>query len=134
MLYEKGEFYDKAASVYIKTKNWTKVGDLLPNLSSPKIYAQYAKAREVDGKYQDAASAYEKAKDFDNVIRIQLDHLKNPEAAVAVVKQTGSVEGAKMVARFFQVMVVVVLRSSSSFSNKESCYDVSISYDALWGI
>jgi len=102
MLYEKGEFYDKAASVYIKTKNWSKVGELLPNLTSPKIYAQYAKAREVDGKYQDAASAYEKAKDFDNVIRIQLDHLKNPEAAVAVVKQTGSVEGAKMVARFFQ--------------------------------
>lgn len=102
MLYEKGLYYDKAASVYIKTKNWTKVGELLPNLTSPKIYAQYAKAREVDGKYQDAASAYEKAKDFDNVIRIQLDHLKNPEEAVAVVKQTGSVEGAKMVARFFQ--------------------------------
>ena len=52
MLYEKGEFYDKAASVYIKTKNWAKVGELLPNLTSPKIYAQYAKAREVDGKYQ----------------------------------------------------------------------------------
>ena len=53
--------------------------------------------------HQDAASAYEKAKDYDSVIRIQLDHLKNPEAAVAVVKQTGSVDGAKMVARFFQV-------------------------------
>ncbi|XP_040191059.1 WD repeat-containing protein 19 [Rana temporaria] len=100
-LYEKGQYYDKAASVYIRCKNWAKVGELLPNVTSPKIHLQYAKAKEADGKYKDAALAYENAKDWDNVIRIYLDHLNNPEKAVTIVKETQSLEGAKMVARFF---------------------------------
>lgn len=33
-------------------------------------------------------------------VRINLDHLQNPEEAVRIVKETHSVEGAKMVARF----------------------------------
>ncbi|XP_071786835.1 WD repeat-containing protein 19-like isoform X1 [Asterias amurensis] len=101
-LYEKGQYYDKAASVYIRSKNWAKVGELLPNVTSPKIHIQYAKAKEADGRHKDAALAYENAKDWDNVIRIQLDFLRNPEEAVRIVRDTGSVEGAKMVARFFQ--------------------------------
>nr|XP_054756020.1 WD repeat-containing protein 19-like isoform X1 [Lytechinus pictus] len=101
-LYERGGYPDKAASVYIRCKNWAKVGELLPQITSPKIHSQYAKAKEADGKYKDAASAYRNAKDWDNVIRIQLDYLKNPEEAVRVVKESGSVEGAKMVAKFFQ--------------------------------
>ncbi|XP_053314341.1 WD repeat-containing protein 19 [Spea bombifrons] len=100
-LYEKGQYYDKAASVYIRCKNWAKVGELLPNVSSPKIHLQYAKAKEADGRYKEAVLAYETAKDWDNVIRIYLDHLNNPEKAVGIVKETQSLEGAKMVARFF---------------------------------
>lgn len=100
-LYEKGQYYDKAASVYIRCKNWAKVGELLPNVTSPKIHLQYAKAKEADGKYKEAALAYENARDWDNVIRIYLDHLNNPEKAVGIVKETQSLEGAKMVARFF---------------------------------
>ncbi|CAN9510421.1 unnamed protein product [Ophioblennius macclurei] len=100
-LYEKGQYYDKAASVYIRCKNWAKVGELLPNVSSPKIHLQYAKAKEADGKYKDAAQAYESAKDWDNVIRVLLDHLNNPEDAVHIVRETQSIDGAKMVARFF---------------------------------
>ncbi|MFT7807501.1 WD repeat-containing protein 19 [Arapaima gigas] len=100
-LYEKGQYYDKAASVYIRCKNWAKVGELLPHVTSPKIHLQYAKAKEADGRYKEAATAYANAKDWDNVIRIQLDHLNNPEEAVRVVRQTQSIDGAKMVARFF---------------------------------
>ncbi|XP_019956067.1 WD repeat-containing protein 19 isoform X1 [Paralichthys olivaceus] len=100
-LYEKGQYYDKAASVYIRCKNWAKVGELLPHVSSPKIHLQYAKAKEADGKYKDAAQAYESAKDWDNVIRVLLDHLNNPEDAVRIVRETQSIDGAKMVARFF---------------------------------
>lgn len=47
----------------------SKVGDLLPQVSSPKIHSQYAKAKELDGKYKEAAAAYTSAKDWDNVIR-----------------------------------------------------------------
>ncbi|XP_056135515.1 WD repeat-containing protein 19 [Lampris incognitus] len=100
-LYEKGQYYDKAASVYIRSKNWAKVGELLPHVSSPKIHLQYAKAKEMDGKYKEAAQAYESARDWDNVIRVLLDHLNNPEDAVRIVRETQSIDGAKMVARFF---------------------------------
>uniref|UniRef100_A0A3Q3ED04 WD repeat-containing protein 19 n=1 Tax=Kryptolebias marmoratus TaxID=37003 RepID=A0A3Q3ED04_KRYMA len=100
-LYEKGQYYDKAALVYIRCKNWAKVRELLPNVSSSKIYLQYAKAKEADGKYKDAAQAYESAKDWDNAIRVLLDHLNNPEDAVRIARETRSIDGAKMVARFF---------------------------------
>uniref|UniRef100_A0A3P8UWS2 WD repeat-containing protein 19 n=1 Tax=Cynoglossus semilaevis TaxID=244447 RepID=A0A3P8UWS2_CYNSE len=100
-LYEKGQYYDKAASVYIRCKNWAKVGELLPHVSSPKIHLQYAKAKEADGKYKDAAQAFESAKDWENMIRVLLDHLNNPEEAVRIVRETQSIDGAKMVARFF---------------------------------
>ena len=36
------------------------------------------------------------------LIRIQLNQLKSPEQAVKIVRETQSVEGAKMVARFFE--------------------------------
>ncbi|KAK3532252.1 hypothetical protein QTP86_011841 [Hemibagrus guttatus] len=100
-LYEKGQYYDKAASVYIRCKNWAKVGELLPHVNSPKIHLQYAKAKEADGKYKEAVLAYESARDWDNVIRILLEHLNNPEEAVRIVRETQSIDGAKMVARFF---------------------------------
>ncbi|XP_020847251.1 WD repeat-containing protein 19 isoform X2 [Phascolarctos cinereus] len=100
-LYEKGQYYDKAASVYIRCKNWAKVGELLPNVSSPKIHLQYAKAKEADGRYKEAVLAYENAKQWNSVIRIYLDHLNNPEKAVRIVRETRSLDGAKMVARFF---------------------------------
>ncbi|XP_073198367.1 WD repeat-containing protein 19 isoform X2 [Lepidochelys kempii] len=100
-LYEKGQYHDKAASVYIRCKNWAKVGELLPCVSSPKIHLQYAKAKEADGRYKEAVVAYENAKQWDNVIRLYLDHLNNPEKAVSIVRETQSLDGAKMVARFF---------------------------------
>ena len=105
-LYERGEAWDKAAQVYIKCKNWSKVGELLNSpkslITSPKIHSQYAKAKEADGYYKEAFNAYMNAKEYENAIRIQLDHLKNPEHAVKIVRETQSIEGAKMVASFFQ--------------------------------
>ncbi len=44
--------------------------------------------------------AYESARDWDSVIRILLEHLNNPEEAVRIVRETQSIEGAKMVARW----------------------------------
>ncbi|CAF94207.1 unnamed protein product, partial [Tetraodon nigroviridis] len=100
-LYEKGQYYDKAASVYIRSKNWLKVGELLPHISSPKMHLQYAKAMQADSRYAEALKAYRSARDWDNAIRVLLEHLNNPEEAVRIVRETQSVEGAKMVARFF---------------------------------
>lgn len=58
-----------------------------------------SKAKEADGEYQDAVKAYEMARDMDSVVRLNLEHLNNPEEAVHVVQETKSIEGAKMVAR-----------------------------------
>ncbi|CAG0902490.1 unnamed protein product, partial [Darwinula stevensoni] len=101
-LYEKANLHEKAAALYIKMKNWPKVGELLANITSPKIHLQYAKAKEAEGRYREAVAAYEMAHDYDSVVRIYLDHLNNPDAAVTIVRNTKSVEGAKKVARFFQ--------------------------------
>ena len=46
-----------------------KVGELFAKVSSPKLHAQYAKAREADGHFKEAAGAYEAAKDYDNAVR-----------------------------------------------------------------
>ncbi|XP_011499935.1 PREDICTED: WD repeat-containing protein 19 [Ceratosolen solmsi marchali] len=104
LLYEKAEYFDKAVSLYIQLKNWYKVEQLLPQILSSKINIQYAKAKEAEGKYEEAAKAYETANDYDNIIRINLLHLNNPARSVEVVQQTKSIEGAKMVAQFFQKM------------------------------
>lgn len=50
-------------------------------------------------RYAEALQAYRSARDWDNAIRVLLDHLNNPEEAVRIVRETQSVEGAKMVAR-----------------------------------
>ena len=47
----------------------TKVGELLTHVTSPKLHAQYAKAKEADGKFKEAATAYWAAKDYESVIR-----------------------------------------------------------------
>jgi len=46
-----------------------KVGELLPHVTARKIHAQYARAREAEGRYKEAVSAYETAQDWENVIR-----------------------------------------------------------------
>ncbi|XP_063720528.1 WD repeat-containing protein 19-like isoform X2 [Symsagittifera roscoffensis] len=120
-LYEKAGFYEKAATVYIKCKNWGKVGELLPHITSPKLHLQYAKAREAEGKFREAIQAYSSAKDFDNVIRILVDHLQNPEEAVRIVRETGSIEGAKLVAKFF--VRLNDMESAIQFLVMSKCHD-----------
>ncbi|KAK0417556.1 hypothetical protein QR680_013078 [Steinernema hermaphroditum] len=100
-LYEIGMFHDRAAAASLKAKNWAKVGELLPNVRSPKIHAQYGKVMEHEKKYKAAALAYKNAKDYDSLVRVLLDHLNLPEEAVKVVRESRSVEGAKLVAKFF---------------------------------
>jgi WD repeat-containing protein 19 len=104
VLYEQAECFDQAAGMFVKTKNWDKVGTLLSKVSAPKYHGLYAKAREADGHYKEAAEAFKRAKDYDNFVRIKLEHLHSPDEAVQIVRETGSVEGAKMIAKYFQRM------------------------------
>uniref|UniRef100_A0A915JBW9 WD repeat-containing protein 19 n=1 Tax=Romanomermis culicivorax TaxID=13658 RepID=A0A915JBW9_ROMCU len=78
-----------------------KVAELSPKILSQRIHMQYAKAMEIEKKYKISADAYRTAKDYDNLVRILLDHLNNPEEAVRIVQECKSVEGAKLIAQFF---------------------------------
>ncbi len=86
------------------------MGELLPQVTSPKIHSQYARAKEAEGRYKEASKAYAAAKDWDAVIRINLDHLQNPEEAVRIVRETQSADGAKMVAKCVDTFCVCTLR------------------------
>lgn len=51
-----------------------KVGQLMKKITSNKIHSQYAKAREAEGNFLEAAKAYETAKDHENSIRSVTNH------------------------------------------------------------
>jgi len=46
-----------------------KVGEILPNVTTPKIHSMYAKARESEGRFKEACAAYMKAGEWENAIR-----------------------------------------------------------------
>jgi predicted RNA-binding protein len=50
---------------------------LIPLISNSKLILQYAKNREAEKLYAEAASAYEKGRDHLNLVRMYVDHLNN---------------------------------------------------------
>jgi len=99
-LYERGGQYEKAASIYIQTKSFSLAQPLMAKISTPKLHVQYARAKEAEGRFEEAAQAFEIAKDLDNVVRLQLMHLNNPQRAFAIVRKARSAEGASLVSKF----------------------------------
>ncbi|KAM7249132.1 hypothetical protein ACFE04_011141 [Oxalis oulophora] len=120
-LYEMAENFNQAAQCYIRLKNWTKINSILSQVTSTKIHAQFAKAMEAIGNYRRAVNAYELARDFGNVIRITLERLHDTQEAVRIVQETRSIEGAKMVAKYFQKEGDFV--SAVKFLIMSACYD-----------
>ncbi|CAG7728859.1 unnamed protein product [Allacma fusca] len=100
-LYELCKQYDKAASLYIRLKQWDKVSGFLNLVHTAKIHAQYAKAKETEGKLLEAAKAYDRANDPENASRLYLVS-DLPDEAIRVVKLSGSTTGATHVARYFE--------------------------------
>eukprot|EP00026_Physarum_polycephalum_P003547 Phypoly_transcript_03560.p1 GENE.Phypoly_transcript_03560~~Phypoly_transcript_03560.p1 ORF type:complete len:493 (+),score=71.34 Phypoly_transcript_03560:931-2409(+) len=101
-LYERAQLYDKAVSIYIRTKNYNLAAPLMSKITSPKLHCEYAKAKEDQGNYLEAEKAYMAGKDFDNVIRLNLEHLKNPDKAFDLVRQTRTATGARYAAKYCQ--------------------------------
>lgn len=80
-LYQKGDLVEKAASIYIQIKMFSAAAPLMEKITSPSILIMVAKAKEAENNYKEAEAAYEKANDWENVIRVNLDHLGNPDKA-----------------------------------------------------
>lgn len=98
-LYERGELYEKAAQLHIQSRNLAKAAPLLAKVKTPKVHAQFARAKEAAGDFAAAADAFAAAGDLDNVVRLQLEKLHDPERAFAIVRETKSSEGALAAAR-----------------------------------
>eukprot|EP00672_Neobodo_designis_P023740 CAMPEP_0174834780 /NCGR_PEP_ID=MMETSP1114-20130205/5042_1 /TAXON_ID=312471 /ORGANISM="Neobodo designis, Strain CCAP 1951/1" /LENGTH=1382 /DNA_ID=CAMNT_0016068709 /DNA_START=126 /DNA_END=4274 /DNA_ORIENTATION=- len=99
-LYERAEQFERAATIYIKeTKQLKAAARVMKNINSRNILTMYAKAKEVgEAAYQEAMQAYERAEDWDNVVRIKVEFLGDLHGAYGIVRRTRSIEAAQMVA------------------------------------
>ena len=99
-LFEKAEQWEDAASIHIKAKNFSAAAPLLARVTAPKLHLQMAQAKEAERDYKTAMAEYEAGKDLESVVRIALEHLKQPEKAFAIVRKNQSAVGAELAARY----------------------------------
>lgn len=60
-----------------------------------------AKAKESEKNYKDAEAAYERANDWENIIRLNLDHLNNAEKAKHIFRTKSQLpQCAQMIANY----------------------------------
>ena len=67
-LYEKGECYEKAETLFIQTSSFVDADRLIPRISSNQILSNIAKAKEAQKQYREAEAIYEKAKNYEAII------------------------------------------------------------------
>jgi WD repeat-containing protein 19 len=102
ILYETAHEYEKAALLYIQVKNVAKVSQFIDHISQSEPLIEYARMQEQARRFKEAITAYKKAGQEEQVIRVLLDEIKNPAEAIKIVRDSKSVQGAKMIAKFFQ--------------------------------
>ncbi|KRX03337.1 hypothetical protein PPERSA_05695 [Pseudocohnilembus persalinus] len=100
-LYERAGMLEKAAVLYINQKEFKKASLLMNQIKSNKLLSTYAKSKEAEGDIQEAEKFYEKAEDWENVIRLNLmAQIYNFEKAKLIVRRKcQSSTGASMVAQ-----------------------------------
>lgn len=85
---------EKAAALYITNKAFTLAAPLMDKVATPKLHILYARAKEAEGQFREAVASYDAAKDYDNVARLCLGELNDPQRAFAVVRRSRSQDGA----------------------------------------
>lgn len=102
-LYQRGGQPERAASLYIRLKKWKEANELMDVITTPKLLIQMAKAKEAENAFKDAEEAYEKAGDFENVIRLNLGQIDNPDRAKALIKtKCPTATAASMMADYYE--------------------------------
>ncbi|CAD8171970.1 unnamed protein product [Paramecium pentaurelia] len=100
-LYEQAGCIEKAATIYITQKMFKQAAPLMNKVKSPKLLILYAKAKESEGAFQEAENVYEKAEDWENVVRLNLNQLNNIERAKFILRnKCKTVTLALMVAQY----------------------------------
>ena len=85
-LYQKGGLVEKAASISIQMGMFQLANPLIDKITSPNILQMVAKAKEAEKLYREAERAYERANDWENIIRLNLEALDNPERSKQVFR------------------------------------------------
>ncbi|KAL0053124.1 hypothetical protein WJX82_001225 [Trebouxia sp. C0006] len=100
-LYERAGMHEKAATIYIQGRAFGLAAPLMALIThNPKLQLEFARAKESQGEYAEAAVAYEAAGDQDAVVRLNLEKLKSPHKAAFMVRKGGSREGAQRLAQY----------------------------------
>ena len=74
-LYQACNQNEKAVQLYIQMKAFARAAPLMATIASPKLHAQFAKAKEQEGRYKEALESYQVAGDYDSMTRILLEKL-----------------------------------------------------------
>lgn len=101
-MYERAHEFERAAGILIANKAFREVEHLMDQVASPKLHFQFAKAMEAAKDFSTAAKSYERARDMDNLVRVLVTHLDQPERAGKIVRQTKSPEAATYVSNYCQ--------------------------------
>ena len=58
----------------------------MASITTPKLQLAYGQAKEAEGQFVEAAAAYEKAKDMDAVVRLNLEEMRNPQVRLHILR------------------------------------------------
>ena len=86
-LYQNVGMYEKAAKLYIMLKHFKSAEALIDKILSPNLLIQLAKMKEMEKLYDEAERTYEKAGDWESVVKINLKYLDNPNKAQEICKK-----------------------------------------------
>ncbi|GBF91989.1 hypothetical protein Rsub_04713 [Raphidocelis subcapitata] len=88
-LFERCGLFEKAAAIHIASKNLAAAAPLMARVASPKLQLAFARAKEAQGRWQEAAVAYEAGGDVSSAVRLLLEKLDAPSRAAAIVRKAG---------------------------------------------
>ncbi len=80
-LFESVGLTERAAGIYIQIKHLKQAIPLIDKINSPKLLRELAKAKEAEKQYKEAEKAYERANDWENVIRLNIQFLEGIDKA-----------------------------------------------------
>ena len=134
-LFEKAEQYERAAIIYVRdTKQLKAAARIIPKITSRNVLTMYAKAKEtVEGAYADAEAAYAQAEDWDQVVRVKVEHLNDLQGAYVIVRRTKSSEAASIVAKVCRKRgeIVAAVEFLLVAKKTQEAFDVAVEHNAM---
>ena len=93
---------EQAATLFVRSKQFDRAKPLMTQVMAPSLHQIFAKAMEMRGDYQVALGSYQRANDSQSLVRLYLssNKIRNPHKAFAIVRQTRSLESAKLALQY----------------------------------